>query len=107
MKICFVRQNIKTMTHSQIITKINDLLKLGGSHYFNVEGEDGEVIKIRCSDHSANRLNNHEKTLSFISKFCNQGYRKMINEWVIQENGLTDTYQTIEEVLEWENVASI
>lgn len=94
------------MTHTEIKEKVMELLNApyGGSHYFNVEDVNGEIIKIRVSDHSANRHNNREKTLSFIAARCNQGYRAMTDEWVIDEDGYTDTYQSIEEILEWNDV---
>lgn len=91
------------MKLSEIENRIIDTLKLSGSHYFTVQDSNGNDVKIRVSDHSANRNNNgDEKTLSFISARCNQGYRSMINEWVIDELGMTDTGQEISEVLEWE-----
>ena len=78
----------------------------GYTHYFNVEDSEGEIVKIRVSDHSANRQNNGEiKTLSFILCRTEQrksAYNSMANEWVILESGLTDTYEEIESVLEWE-----
>lgn len=94
-----------------VAEKIRNLLSLPGSHYFNVEDVNGNTVKIRVSDHSANRLNNGDtKTLSFVSQKNSPssisrhlaGY-----EWLILGNGLTNTYQTIEEVLEWEEIATI
>jgi hypothetical protein len=102
-----IHEFMHTMTYTEIKEKIMHLLNTpyGGSHYFTVEGMDGEPIKIRVSDHSANRHNNKgEKTLSFISARCNQGYKAMMDEWVIDKDGYSDTYQTIEEILEWNDV---
>jgi len=93
------------MTHTQIAEKIIGLLQIPGSHYFMVTGENDSIIKIRVSDHSAKRQNNGDViTLSFISQRCDQGYSAMVNEWVIDEDGYTDTYQSIQTVLEWNGV---
>lgn len=91
------------MTTSEIANKIRESLTLGYSIYFNVENNKGEIVKIRVSNHSANKSNNSEKTLSFITNRTEQNksaYNQMINEWAILENGLTDTYEEIEDVLE-------
>lgn len=92
-----------------IVTKIESNLEKDMSLYFNVYSVHGEIIKIRTANHSANRQNNgDEKTLSFISKSSKQrksAYNKMINEWEVDEHGYTDTSQSIEEVLEWEDVS--
>jgi hypothetical protein len=91
------------MTIQQITAKIKLHLELPGSRYFNVENAKGETVKIRVSDHSANRNNNGDtKTLSFISQTCDQGYRAMINEWVIDdiEDMYATTFQSVEEILE-------
>lgn len=76
------------------------------SQYFTVTDRNGSTCKIRVSNHSANKWNNGDtKTLSFITASRDQGYRAMTNEWVIDlENGLTDTFQTIDEVLDWEDI---
>ena len=83
--------------------QIREKLEYGYSSYFNVEDSEGNTVKIRVSDHSANRQNNSERTLSFINERTMQkksAYNQMVDEWAILENGLTDTYQTIEEILE-------
>lgn len=101
------------MKPSEIISKIEDLLSylregiFYGSHYFCVENLYGEVVKIRVSDHSANKQNNREKTISFVTKKTPQkksGYNQMIDEFEVETNGLTDTSQTIQEVLEWNDI---
>lgn len=76
------------------------------SQYFSVEDRNGNTCKIRVSDHSAKRANNGEmKSLSFILNVVDQGYQGMQNEWVVDlENELTDTFQTIEEVLDWNDI---
>jgi hypothetical protein len=89
----------------QIATEIRDHLECGYTYYFNVEDSEGNTVKIRVGNHSANRQNNSdsEKTLSFVSERTEQkksGYNRMINEWAILENGLTDTYEEIEYILE-------
>ena len=82
----------------------------GRTSYFTVYAIDGKEIKIRVGDHSGNKRNNGDtKTLSFISNRTIQrksAYNSMIEEWEIDlENELTDTFQTIEQVLEWEDVS--
>jgi hypothetical protein len=89
---------------------INTLSNVGKTEYFSVYTTTGEDVKIRVGNHSGNRLNNGEtKTLSFITNRTEQsksGYNAMIEEWVIDiETGLTDTFQTIEQVLDWEDVS--
>ena len=89
----------------KILTALKNADKLA-TQYFNVEDRNGNTCKIRVSDHSANKLNNGDtKTLSFIIARIDQGYKAMDNEWVVDiENELTDTYQTIEEVLDWNDI---
>jgi competence transcription factor ComK len=84
---------------------IREGLEIGYSSYFNMEDSNGETVKIRVSDHSANKQNNSCKTLSFIQERTEQrksGYNQMFAEWVVLENGLTDTYESIEDVLSYE-----
>lgn len=98
-------------TISEIKNKIIETLQdVGITKYFNVYSINGNVIKIRVGNHSANRMNNGDtKTLSFISNKTMQkksGYNAMVEEWEIDiDTELSDTYQTIEEILEWEDVA--
>lgn len=100
---------MKTIT--EIADKIRkNLENVYYTDYFTVYGVSGEEIKIRTGDHSANRMNNGDtKTLSFVTNRTEQrksSFNKMINEWEVNTgNWLTDTYQTIEEVLEWEDVS--
>jgi hypothetical protein len=89
----------------RIATEIREHLECGYTHYFNVEDLKGNSVKIRVGNHSANRQNNSdsENTLSFVTERTEQkksGYNRMINEWAILENGLTDTYEEIEYILE-------
>jgi hypothetical protein len=75
-----------------------------GTQYYTVYSEDGEPVKIRISDHSANKQNNSVRTLSFVTERTSQNkssYNQMTCEWEVYESGLTDTFQTIEQVLEW------
>jgi len=95
-----------------ITNRIYELLEnVNGSNYFTVYSNDGKEIKIRVSNHSANHNNNGNiKTLSFVSEKTEQrksDLNKMVCEWEVSEkyDGYTDTYQDIEEVLEWEDVA--
>jgi hypothetical protein len=87
----------------EIEDRIRELLLVPGTHYFQVEIKDGDSIKIRVSDHSANRQNNGDQlTLSFISQRTPQkksAYNAMHKEWSILENGLTDTYQELSEII--------
>ena len=96
---------------NSIIDKIESKLNLCrqgfSSFYFTVEDLSGDTIQIRVSNHSANRQNFTYKTLSFITERTEQrksAYNSTVNEWVIREDGLSDTYQTIEEILEWEEI---
>lgn len=95
---------------AKIVDKILELLHTPGSHYFTCVTESGDYIKIRVSDHSANRQNNgDQQTLSFISKrtpakslgWC------MAAEWLIMDNGLTDTYEEISDILEDNEILTI
>lgn len=94
------------MTTQEIASKIEyRLTNLTGSNYFSVEDSNGNTVKIRTSDHSANAKNNGDtKTLSFVSsKTTAESIGRFLStEWEILENGYTDTYQSIEEILEWE-----
>lgn len=91
-------------TTIEIATEIRRCLELGFSKYFNVENSKGETVVIRVSDHSANNKNNSDsKTLSFITKRTEQkksAYNAMLCEWAVLENGLTDTYEELEDILE-------
>ena len=87
----------------QIANEIRENLGSEYTHYFSVEDSKGNTVKIRVGNHSANRQNNSEKTLSFITERTHQkksGYNQMVNEWAILEEGYTDTYETIEDILE-------
>lgn len=77
------------------------------SKYIMAEDTNGHLVKIRISDHSGKKQNNGDtKTLSFITKHVDQGYSAIANEWVVDlETELTDTFQPIEEVLEWEGIS--
>jgi hypothetical protein len=87
----------------QIVEKIESLLAQPGTNYFTVNGENDELIKIRVSNHSCNKQNNgDQKTLSFVSARTQQkqsAYNQIANEWMILENGLTDTYEEIDYIL--------
>lgn len=92
------------MTTQEIANEIRRCLELGFSKYFNVENSKGETVTIRVSNHSANNKNNSDnKTLSFIKERTEQkksAYNSMICEWAMLENGLTDTYEELEDILE-------
>lgn len=91
----------------RILTSLSNVEK---TDYFTVYSTAGEEIKIRVGNHSGNKRNNGDvKTLSFISNRTEQrksAYNSIMEEWEIDlDNELTDTFQTIEEVLNWENVS--
>ncbi len=90
---------------------LSELKKGGKTEYFTVYSVKGEEIKIRVGDHSGNRINNGDtKTLSFTSNRSEQrksAYNSMIEEWEVDlDSELTGTFQSIEEVLEWEEVSN-
>lgn len=94
-------------TYQQIADKIHELLAIRGSHYFTVNGVNDTTIKIRVSDHLANKFNNKGETvaLSFISSRKGiGGYNNMVREWEVMTNGMTTTYEEIVDILEWEGV---
>lgn len=97
-------------TLAKIQDEIMFLLAIPGSHYFSVVTDEDEFIKIRVSDHSANRGNNgDQRTLSFISNRTpakNLGWC-MATEWKIEENGMTDTYEEITDILSDYEIKSI
>ena len=87
----------------QIANEIRSRINNDYTSYFTVENNEGELVKIRVSNHSGNEQNNSQKTLSFVNERTSQrrsAYNQMINEWAILDNGLTDTYQEIEYILE-------
>lgn len=91
----------------RILTSLQNVEK---TDYFTVYSVDGKEIKIRVGNHSGNKRNNGDViTLSFISNRTEQrksAYNSIIEEWEVDlESELTDTFQTIEEVLEWNEVA--
>ena len=96
---------------SEISAKIQTaLLNINSTVYFTVYSVKGEEIKIRVGNHSGNKRNNGDvKTLSFVSSRTEQrksAYNSIIEEWEVDlDNMLTDTFQTIEQVLEWEDVS--
>ena len=105
----YLCQTIKqqAMTTSQIAEKIESMLSnIVGTQYFTVEDCNGNNVKIRVSDHSANYHNNGEtKTLSFVANRTEQrksAYNQMINEWAYIGDGLVDTYESIEDIIESE-----
>ena len=95
----------ETMTISQIADKVESLLQdIIGTQYFTVEDCNGNNVKIRVSDHSANYHNNgNTKTLSFVKARTEQrksAYNQMINEWAYIGDGLVETYESIEDVID-------
>ena len=100
-------KNIESIKN-KILAVLQDISR---TEYFTIYSEKGEEIKLRIGNHSGNTRNNGDaKTLSFVSNRTTQrrsAYNSIIEEWEIDiESGLTDTYQSITEVLEWEGVAN-
>jgi hypothetical protein len=98
---------MKTITKEiqAIAEKVTFYLSLPGSRYFNVVNSTGETIKVRVSDHSANHHNNSDKTISFISARCNQGFSAMKSEYVVTD-GILDTGIELEDFLDCEDIIS-
>lgn len=74
----------------------------GATMYINCIDCDGDMIKIRVSDHSCNdRNNNGKRCLSFISKSHQRtsGQWQNVTEWVINSDMETKEYETIEDIL--------
>lgn len=94
----------------KIVDEILMLLQIPGSHYFTAVTAEGNYIKIRVSDHSANSRNNgNHRTLSFISKRTPEqrlGWR-MSAEWMILENGSTNTDEEIADILAENEIVNI
>lgn len=100
---------MKAITLLSAIKKSLELSREGfGSYYFTVEDISGENVKIRISDHQGKKANNSEtKTISFIIDDKVEGgfgYGKIDEEYLVDDYNYTDTYQTIEEVLEWADI---
>lgn len=100
---------MKEITLIQSIKKALMLSREGfSSSYFTVEDANGETVKIRISDHQGKKTNNGEtKTISFITDDKVEGgfgYGKIAAEYLVDEDCYTDTYQAIEEVLEWSDI---
>ena len=105
MAYIYIYKKHKAMKLSieQIANEIRSRINNDYTIYFTVENNEGELVKIRVSNHSGNEQNNSQKTLSFVNERTSQrrsAYNQMVNEWAILENGLTDTYQEIEYILE-------
>lgn len=72
------------------------------SQYITIKVEEeteeeflSSLVKIRISNHSANRSNNDIPTLSFINETCNQGYSAMYgNEYVVDDLEDMNTNET-------------
>lgn len=108
--------NKKEVTIQEITEMVQSKLALVNdghpSQYFSVaiEDEEGdsystETVRIRVSNHSANRQNNGTQvTFSFVTGTCDQGYNRMINEWEVTdvEEMLTSTFEYVEDILEYE-----
>ena len=79
---------------------------VSGSSYFTfeVDSEDfDKEIRIRVSDHSCKHTNNKRRTLSFCTTFVSHSDANPSNdEWIVNENGVTNEGLTIEKTLEWE-----
>jgi hypothetical protein len=77
------------------------------SLYLRVENLNGEDVIIRTSTHRGKKQNNNgTKCISFVTDSVKTafGYEGISEEYVIDEDNYTDTYQTIEQVLEWDDI---
>lgn len=100
------------MKSISLITAIEKALELSrdgfGSTYFVVEDANGEDVKIRIANHQGKKANNKEtKTISFITDDKVEGgfgYGRITEEYLMDEDNYTDTYQPIAEVLEWADI---
>ena len=84
---------------SNEIVRLIELFNSSGSHYFMLND-----IKIRVSDHSANKKNNadSQKTISFILKRCDQGYNMMADEYLINSDGsMNENWNNVEDCLNY------
>lgn len=88
----------------EIAEYIREQLQRPGTHYENAADAEGDKIVIRVSDHRCNDRNNIARTTSRVLSFVSSNNRKQdiqtsSYEWVINEDGMTDNYETIEEIL--------
>lgn len=88
---------------------IQSLRNIGKSEYFTVYKENGEAIKIRISDHSANKLNNDGVvTLSFVKNttIAKSIGRYLDTEFVIKNGSPIENFKTIEELLDYYDISN-
>jgi len=95
---------MERVTLKEVAEYIREELQRPGTSYKSVIGTEGYKISIRVSDHRSNDRNNIERTSARVLSFISSGARKQDiqlspYEWVINENGMTDDYQTLEEIL--------
>lgn len=93
------------MTLAQTISNLLKNIEGQPTKYIKCIDCDGETIIIRVADHWANDnnnfwLNTEARVLSFISKSEGRMDRpRMVDEWIIDENGQDKHYNTVEEIL--------
>ena len=87
----------------EIVKKIEFALIHKLCIYFRCKDSDGDILKIRVSDHCMNERNNYyrnERCISFITK-CDrkQDSWKSNYEFVFNEDLLTENFETVEDIL--------
>lgn len=102
---------MKSITLIKAIKKALEKSREGySSTYFIVEDANGEYVKIRVANHQGRKANNKDtKTISFITDDRVEGgfgYGRIDEEYLMDEDNYTDTYQTVEQVLEWADIDS-
>lgn len=90
-------QSIKEL-ENKIKQELLSIEKFGGSKYFDFEdSRDGEIIKIRVSDHSANISYctrsgaNDQKMISFCLNWNKQKCNSK-NEYIVDSTGYSENY---------------
>ena len=86
-----------------IAERIELALQNNNKLYFRCKNSEGQVIKIRVADHRMNDKNNYDRgefCISFISSNERKNNAWMSNyEWLINDDMMTDNYETIEDIL--------
>ena len=87
-----------------IANRIREELQSEYPHlYFKCLNSDAQMIKIRVADHRMNDKNNYDRNefcLSFVSSMKRKNEAWMSNyEWLINEDMMTNDYETVEDIL--------
>lgn len=104
MRTLYIKNEATTLLNLVDIIKTKLEMTLDGhpSQYITVRVEEesddeilSELIKIRVSNHSANKKNNDMPTLSFVNDSCDQGFSKMsCNEYIVDDLEDMNTNET-------------